>query len=159
MASVASGEINGNTKPGTNIMVSGILFQLVSITVFLLCFSDFLRRTRNRNSTVRKAMRPLIAATIFSVTLIYIRSIYRTIELLQGWSGFLITHERYFIALDGAMMILAVGVYNVIFPGIFLPEVAANVRENSDTGDFHELRSSKVAKTRDGTNDDEVPIV
>ena len=31
LASIASGQTDGNTKPGTNIMVAGIVFQLVSI--------------------------------------------------------------------------------------------------------------------------------
>lgn len=51
--------------------------------------------------------------------MIYIRSIYRTIELLQGWTGYLITHEIYFIVLDGTMMVLAVGIFNLIHPAWF----------------------------------------
>jgi len=54
---------------------------------------------------------------VLSVVLIVIRSIYRTIELLQGWTGYLITTERYFIVLDGAMMVGAVGVFNIARPG------------------------------------------
>jgi hypothetical protein len=59
----------------------------------------------------------IIAAMVLSVVLIVTRSIYRTIELLQGWSGYLITTQRYFIALDGAMMVGAVGVFNIARPG------------------------------------------
>lgn len=65
---------------------------------------------------------PLLGAMIFSVLCIYVRSIYRTIELLQGWRGYLITHEKYFIALDGAMMVAAVAVFNIIHPGWLLPD-------------------------------------
>jgi hypothetical protein len=54
---------------------------------------------------------------VLSVVLIVTRSIYRTIELLQGWSGYLVTTQRYFIALDGAMMVGAVGVFNIARPG------------------------------------------
>lgn len=64
---------------------------------------------------------PLLIAMVVSVLCIYIRSIYRTIELLQGWSGYLITHQSYFVALDGAMMVIAVGVFNFVHPGWFLP--------------------------------------
>jgi hypothetical protein len=56
------------------------------------------------------------------VLCIYVRSIYRTIELLQGWKGYLITHEEYFVALDGAMMVAAVVVFNVVHPGWLLPD-------------------------------------
>ena len=46
LASVQSGKLNGNTKPGTNLMVGGIAFQLGTLSVFLLLVFDFLRRTR-----------------------------------------------------------------------------------------------------------------
>lgn len=57
---------------------------------------------------------------VLSVLCVYVRSIYRTVELLQGWKGFLITRERYFVALDGAMMVVAVAVFNVLHPGWLL---------------------------------------
>jgi hypothetical protein len=47
---------------------------------------------------------------------VVIRSIYRTIELTEGWTGFLIKHESYFIGLDGVMMVIAVGVFNIVQP-------------------------------------------
>jgi hypothetical protein len=65
---------------------------------------------------------PLLIAMIFSIVLIYIRSIYRTIELLQGWTGYLITHQAYFIALDGSMMVPAVAIFNIIHPAWFTPK-------------------------------------
>ncbi|KAL1985497.1 hypothetical protein VTN96DRAFT_7827 [Rasamsonia emersonii] len=123
MASQAAGEINGNTKPGTDVMVAGIVFQMGSITIFVLCAADFLRRVIRQNllHTMRGTMLPLLYAMVFSVLCIYIRSIYRTIELLQGWSGYLISTQRYFIALDGSMMVAAVAVFNFIHPGWFMP--------------------------------------
>jgi len=122
MASTASS--NGtDTKPGTDTMVAGILFQLGSITIFAFFAVDFLRRTMRQNvlHTMTGTVVPLLAAMVFSITCIYIRSIYRTIELLQGWDGYLITNERFFIALDGSMMVLAVSIFNFIHPGWFLP--------------------------------------
>ena len=65
---------------------------------------------------------PLLGAMVLSVLSIYVRSIYRTIELSQGWSGYLITTERYFIALDGSMMVVAVGIFNFFHPGWLLPK-------------------------------------
>lgn len=55
-------------------------------------------------------------ATTLSVVFIYIRSIYRTIELLQGWKGYLITHQGYFVALDGGMIAPAVIIFNIFHP-------------------------------------------
>ncbi|KAI2792759.1 hypothetical protein POX_b02802 [Penicillium oxalicum] len=124
MASAEADKVDGDTKPGTNIMVAGIVFQLFAITVFVLCAADFVRRTLRRRllQSLKGSVLPLLGAMVFSVLCLYVRSIYRTIELLQGWSGYLITHEKYFIALDGAMMVAAVVVFNVIHPGWFLPD-------------------------------------
>ncbi|CAI7655947.1 unnamed protein product [Penicillium manginii] len=124
LASGQAGKVGGNTAPGTHTMVAGIVFQLFSITIFVICAADFVRRCirlRLLQNLTGSAI-PLFAATILSVVCIYIRSIYRTIELSQGWSGYLITHESYFIALDGAMMIVAVAVFNVLHPGWLLPQ-------------------------------------
>lgn len=117
-ASAQDNKVNGNTKPGTDIMIGGIVFQMASITVFGALFSYILFRARNVR--LSKGLRLTIAATALAVVLIYIRSIYRTMELLQGWKGFLITHERYFIAFDGSMMAAAVIVFNIINPAWFL---------------------------------------
>jgi RTA1 like protein len=108
-----------NTDNGTHIMVAGILFQLVSILVFVSLFIVVICRTLKSKGEVltQRRIQWIIAAMILSVVLIVIRSIYRTIELLQGWSGYLITTERYFIALDGAMMVGAVGIFNIARPG------------------------------------------
>ncbi|KAL4896994.1 RTA1 like protein-domain-containing protein [Aspergillus ambiguus] len=124
LASVESDKVNGNTAPGTHIMVAGIVFQLFSISVFVLCAADHVRRVLRYRlwETVDGSFIPLFCAMIFSVLCIYVRSIYRTIELAEGWSGYLITTERYFIALDGAMMVAAVVVFNVIHPGFIMPK-------------------------------------
>ena len=124
MASGQADKIGGNTKPGTDVMVAGIIFQLVSITVFVLCAVDFLRRVLKQRllKNVQGNILPLMLAMCFSIVLIYIRSIYRVIELVQGWTGYLITHEAYFIALDGSMMVPAVGIFNIIHPGWFMPQ-------------------------------------
>ncbi|KAJ6083081.1 hypothetical protein N7467_007216 [Penicillium canescens] len=123
MASGEAGKIDGDTAPGTHIMVAGIVFQLFSITIFVFCAADFVRRTMRRRllQSLTGSVIPLFAAMVLSIVCVYIRSIYRTIELSQGWSGYLITHESYFIALDGAMMIVSVAVFNVLHPGWLLP--------------------------------------
>lgn len=132
MASAAVDD--GNTATGTHIMVAGIIFQLASITVFVFCAVDFMARVVRRRllQKLTGSVLPLLAATVLAVLVIYARSIYRTIELLQGWSGYLITHERYFIALDGSMMIIAVGVYNFMHPGWLLPKSHEQKNEHKD---------------------------
>jgi hypothetical protein len=149
MASGQATKVNGNTAPGTHIMVAGIVFQLFSVTIFVICAADFIRRTMRRRllQQLTGSVIPLLGAMILSVLCIYVRSIYRTIELSQGWSGYLITHESYFIGLDGAMMIVAVAVFNVLHPGWLLPS-----HEQTDTlkrevsGDEVEMNRASVSQ-------------
>lgn len=122
---------------GTHIMVGGIVFQMGSITVFAMLFLDFLRRVHKEKQTLGPKIDLLIAATAFSALMIYMRSIYRTIELLQGWSGYLITHQGFFIGLDASLMLLAVCVFNFIHPGWFLPGEKGLVT-NADGSDVSE---------------------
>ncbi|KAJ5504542.1 hypothetical protein N7463_007416 [Penicillium fimorum] len=125
LASSESGVSGGNTALGTNIMVAGIVFQLVSISIFMVCAIDFLRRIiklglRRSETGSFTTMMVIMALSVFCI---YIRSIYRTIELAQGWNGYLITHESYFIGLDGVLMVIAAGVFNVFHPGWLLSSV------------------------------------
>ncbi|RKL23577.1 hypothetical protein BFJ72_g14439 [Fusarium proliferatum] len=122
MASTESDKIDGDTKPGTNIMMAAMV-------VFAVLVIDFMRRVFVKKSYLQKRKKGLsdgnalpkaytwlLAAVFISLTMIFIRSIYRTVELLQGWSGYLITHEGYFIGLDGAIMVVAIAVFNFLDP-------------------------------------------
>ncbi|KAI9689668.1 MAG: hypothetical protein M1820_010097 [Bogoriella megaspora] len=73
----------------------------------------------------------LTGATFLAVGCMITRGVYRAIELLQGWQGHLITTERYFIALDGAMMIIALAVYNLCNPGDMLAKLKSQ-QQNAD---------------------------
>lgn len=145
MASSAAGEVDGDTTPGTNTMVAGIVFQMAAITAFAFCGIDFLARCRRPQLRAQftSRMRLLVLVTTFSVVCIYVRSIYRTIELLEGWSGYLITREGFFIGLDGIPMVLAVVVFNLFHPYWFMP------REKEAR-----KADSWVSLTRAGENDD-----
>ncbi|KZO95040.1 RTA1-domain-containing protein [Calocera viscosa TUFC12733] len=61
----------------------------------------------------------LIALSV-STLFIYMRSIYRTVELLNGWSGYIITTEVYFNVLDAMPITLAMFTMNLLHPGWLL---------------------------------------
>ncbi|KAL1618954.1 hypothetical protein SLS56_010325 [Neofusicoccum ribis] len=138
MASVASSaNPPEDTATGTNIMVAGIVFQMAAITVFCALFVVFIQRVRRAEKTgqgvaLSRGTKILIAATSTCIIFIYVRSIYRTIELLQGWDGYLITHEPYFIVLDGAMMVAAAAVFNAVHPARFLRADADGARSGKE---------------------------
>ena len=144
----------GNTKPGTNIMVGGIIFQLVSISIFLVFFCLVLFRAR-RELKFARAVNLVALATVISIIAIYVRCVYRTIELLQGWTGYLITTERYFIALDGAMMVIAMAAFNIWNPSTLLG--SAPMKQNSDPSSHGEL-AEKAQGEPEGAEDSEQVI-
>jgi len=67
-----------------------------------------------------KAHLMLIGLSI-STLFIYIRTIYRTIELNDGWTGTIIKNERLFNVLDGMPIVVAMVTLNVFHPGWLLP--------------------------------------
>lgn len=120
MASVAFQQTPvGNTAFGTRIMVAGVLFQLAAIIVFFTLFCwVIVRGLRSAGEILKqKKVRLIIFATCLSVTVLVIRAVYRTVELLEGWTGHLMVTQKYFWALDGAMMVICVVVFNFARPG------------------------------------------
>lgn len=65
----------------------------------------------------------LIALYCASV-LIMIRSVFRVVEYLQGFSGYLLSHEYYLYVFDAVLMLGVMGLFNVVHPS----EVVALVK-------------------------------
>ncbi|KAG1850051.1 RTA1 like protein-domain-containing protein [Suillus tomentosus] len=120
---------------GANIMLGGIAAQLFAIVVYVTLASEFFLRLKFNSpfrhveqprvlekgqSAVSKNLRVLICAMAFCTLCIFIRSIYRTVELAGGWFGPVITTQHYFDWLDGAMVTLAIYSLNFFHPGIWL---------------------------------------
>ncbi|PKK49652.1 hypothetical protein CI102_5424 [Trichoderma harzianum] len=120
LAARATVEVNGDSSTGTHIMVAGIAFQLFTMSVFALLVVDFLRRARGL--VIKRPIKLVLIGLFVAFLMIYIRSIYRTIELAEGWTGFLITHEGYFIALDATLMVITVTVLLLFDPAVLLRE-------------------------------------
>ncbi|KAJ7617381.1 RTA1-domain-containing protein [Roridomyces roridus] len=118
---------------GSNIMLAGIAFQFAVIIVFSLFTIDFLRRylwdrpVRNGGST-RGVLTPRLKTIFIALALtslfLFIRSVYRLIELKDGWLGRVIRTQVYFNVLDGAMVVLAITTWNFLHPGLLLQQSA-----------------------------------
>lgn len=107
MASVSS-QNGQDPTPGTNIMVAGLSFQVASMTLFILLASEYVWRVRriegkevSRLPVSKNKLWLFVAFFSLAVTGIFIRCIYRVIELSEGWEGDLIQNERIFIVLEG----------------------------------------------------------
>lgn len=117
-------------RQGGNIMLGGIAFQLGVIVLFSTFTADYLVRYFWKRPTSVKAeftrgplhkdIKLMIAAVAFNVTCLFIRGVYRTIELSDGWDGRIISTQLYFNVLDGAMVTLAIFILNFFHPGLLL---------------------------------------
>jgi len=73
--------------------------------------------------------RALAGALTVSCIGILIRSVYRTIELGQGFEGQLATVEAFFYGLDTLPLILAIAIYIPFWPGRFIPGPVKSANE------------------------------
>ncbi|QRW20637.1 RTA1-like protein [Rhizoctonia solani] len=142
MASIAN-TLDGAERGG-RIMLGGIVIQLVAVVLYTLLGLEFSVRfgldrpvRASHVSDQRKhagwihvprgivwMLVGLIIATIF----IIIRSIYRTIELTDGWNGGIISTEKWFNWFDGAPIVVAMFTFNVFHPGYFLRNLESDNR-------------------------------
>ncbi|KAJ7604128.1 RTA1-like protein [Roridomyces roridus] len=115
----SSANTEADSQLGSNIMLGGIIFQSVAILVYVALASDFLWHYR-KDIPLEPKTKTMIAALAFSTLVLFIRSIYRIIELAGGWHGRIIETEVYFDVLDGGMVVLAIAVINLAHPGRLL---------------------------------------
>ncbi|KZT61022.1 RTA1 like protein [Calocera cornea HHB12733] len=73
----------------------------------------------------------MIVCLGLTTLLIYVRGIYRTVELINGWSGVIITTEIYFNLLDAMPITLALFTFIFLHPGWLLYEREGSERPPS----------------------------
>lgn len=122
---------------GNNIMIAGLSFQVATLTVFIALSADFafttIKRIRAMGKTqaldqshaqLRASVRfkGFVIALSFATLCIFTRSVYRVAELSEGWSGHLISTQKYFIGLEGAIVAAGVLSLNAFHPGLCFQE-------------------------------------
>ncbi|KAK0453525.1 RTA1-like protein [Armillaria borealis] len=116
---------------GSRIFLVGLALQLGSFFIFTCIFLTFLRRIYAHEPDIWEAggkkwyadWRALAGALFVSCIGILIRSVYRTIELSQGFEGRLATMESFFYGLDTLPLFIAVAIYVPFWPGRFIPPI------------------------------------
>ena len=115
-----AGKKPDQVKSGQNIIVGGLVIQIIFFGVFIITSTVFHVRIR-KAPTVRSAdlsvpwikhMRVLYAASF----LIMIRSIMRVIEYVQGNDGVILRNEVFLYIFDGCLMLGVLVLYNIIHP-------------------------------------------
>ena len=111
-----------------NIMVTGIAFQVASLAAFMTACAEFSVRVRRAAAAelnpgfagVRATRRfKLFLWALGLATLnIFIRSVFRCVELKNGFQGKLANNQVTFMILEGAMVITAVLLLTAFHPGV-----------------------------------------
>ncbi|KIR37185.1 integral membrane protein [Cryptococcus deuterogattii MMRL2647] len=109
-------------QTGGHIFLAGIAAQLASFMFFTIaCLIFGIRAWReDKELWERPGWKPLFFALGFTCICFLIRSVYRTVELSQGYVGYLAIHERYFLGLDCLPLLLGIATYVFFWPGRYL---------------------------------------
>ncbi|KAL2209601.1 RTA1 like protein [Sarocladium strictum] len=109
---------------GGHLIVGGLCIQLVVFGFYIVVTALFHRRmmkcptAKAREINVPWTRHIYVLYTVSA--LIMIRSIFRTIEYIEGRGGHLQTHEVYFYVLDTVLMFFVSVVYNAFHPSAIL---------------------------------------
>jgi hypothetical protein len=124
---------------GSNLMVAGVVLQVVVLSCFGALLVEYTVRTYRRRDQLSAAALTLFHKTsfrcfIFAIIIgflgIFIRCIYRIPELTGGWGSELMRDETDFIVLEGVMIVMSVLVLTVFHPGICFPALGNTIGKN-----------------------------
>jgi hypothetical protein len=91
------------------------------------------RSSSSGQSHLIPSLRPTRLRLTISIARVLCRSIFRTIELLDGWSGKLATDQVLFSVLDGGMIVLSSLLLNIFHPMFLLRSSHSVTGKCSDT--------------------------
>lgn len=93
---------------GENIVIGGLVVQVVIFSLFVVTSGIFHKRMRNNptNTVLARNLRwQQYLTVLYGVSLlILVRSIFRLIEYAQGNDGYLMSHEVYLYIFDSLLM-------------------------------------------------------
>lgn len=123
----ASASDNASAQNGINIMIAGLAFQVVSLTVFMALCADFAFTLSKSKELLEPQFRTLRASGKFKAFLaslcvatitIYVRSIFRVAELKEGFGSKLANDEITFMVLEATMITIAVISLTALHPTV-----------------------------------------
>lgn len=89
------------------------------------------------------ALRRISLSLMMAVTYMVARGVYRSMELMNGWRGYLFAHDVYEIILDAALMFIASLVLCVWNPAFLILDARENARRMQAGVELRRDRSAK----------------
>lgn len=162
-----------NTRSGSdlgkNIMIAGLGFQVFSLILFSLCAGEFALRAYRARGTWNPRYHELVSSRLFkaflyglvvAVVTIFVRSLYRCVELSGGFNGQLFrSDEAVFMILEGVMVILACSCLTFLHPAVCFQGVwhEANFSFRTKKGS-EKLNTSQLSNEEAGYSSRDVPL-
>ncbi|OQE24844.1 hypothetical protein PENFLA_c009G06362 [Penicillium flavigenum] len=119
-----------NTKLGSNIVVAGLVIQVIMFGLFIVTSAIF--EVRMRRSPPTEAFDERInwisrVRTLYGVSaLILIRSIFRVVEYAAGNDGYPLTHEWMLYVFDSVLIIICMVIWGIWYPGTLPSLIVSN---------------------------------
>ncbi|KAH6885432.1 RTA1 like protein-domain-containing protein [Thelonectria olida] len=104
---------------GANIIIVGLFVQLAFFGIFLVVAVAFhlkIRRQPTNRSLGGMPWQKHIRILYIASAMIMVRSVFRVVEYLQGFDGYLLHHEIYLYIFDALLMFLTMVLLNVVHP-------------------------------------------
>ncbi|KIW18605.1 hypothetical protein PV08_02894 [Exophiala spinifera] len=121
-------------KIGDHIMMAGICFQVVTLSFFAIASLIYITTRYRAKTPLPAEARMFLRSTKFRLfaiglvaafTCIFIRCVYRIIEMAGGWGNPIMQSEVPFIVLDGTMVIIATTIQTLLHPGWCFPRLSS----------------------------------
>ncbi|KAF7553135.1 hypothetical protein G7Z17_g3864 [Cylindrodendrum hubeiense] len=127
LAATAANDDKDQVNLGNNVMMAGIAFQVVTLSVFAIFTVLFLvRRVRALRSKPLSGsaleawqsmkFRWFLSGLIVAFMAIFIRCVYRIAEMRGGWGNSLMKEQIPFIILEGCMLFIATSAQTILHP-------------------------------------------
>ncbi|RAH62520.1 RTA1 like protein [Aspergillus piperis CBS 112811] len=103
---------------GSHIIVVGLVVQIVFFGFFIITTAIFHRRMLQNPTpySLEINWKKLIWVLYSASVLILVRSIYRLIEYIEGFGGYLLSHEAYLYVFDALLMFAVMLIFHVVHP-------------------------------------------
>ncbi|KAG2425793.1 hypothetical protein HXX76_013418 [Chlamydomonas incerta] len=126
----AGGGLISSTDPksrdmGRNLLLAGLFLQLGFFTAFtaLTAWAQTNRGfgLRERSKALIPRLGTVFACLYTTIALMYLRNIFRTVEFIMGYDGYLATHEAFFYGFDFVPIFGSVLIFCVWHFGYYMP--------------------------------------
>ncbi|KAK0721773.1 RTA1 like protein-domain-containing protein [Lasiosphaeria miniovina] len=117
---------------GSKVIIGGLFVQLIFFGIFIavaVAFDLSIRKNPTQQSGTHAVWRKHMWAMYIGSALIMVRSAFRVIEYLQGFNGYLLSHEAYLYIFDAVLMFLVMALFNYVHPSEVVALIVQDERE------------------------------